>query len=106
MFPRLLHEVREEIAEPLARIFMSLLFTGMVPKDWREANVVPLFKKVSRDSLGNYRPVSLKSVVGKLLEKILRDRIYGHLENHGLIRDSQHGFVKGRSCLTSLIEFF
>ncbi|XP_062907777.1 ubiquitin-conjugating enzyme E2 G2 isoform X1 [Mobula hypostoma] len=99
ILPRLLHEVREEIADSLARIFMSSLSTGMVLEDWREANVVPLFKKGSRDSPGNYRPVSLTSVVGKLLEKILKDRIYGHLENHGLIRDSQHGFVKGRSCL-------
>ena len=46
------------------------------------------------------------SAVGKLLEKILKERIYLHLERHGLIRDSQHGFVKGRSCLTNLIEFF
>ncbi|XP_059805904.1 uncharacterized protein LOC132380941 [Hypanus sabinus] len=103
LFPRLLHEAREEIAEPLARIFVSSLSTGMVLEDWKEVNVVPMFKKGSRDSPGNNRPVSLTSVVGKLLEKILRDRMYGHLENHGLIRDSQHGFMKGRSCLTSLI---
>ena len=79
--------------------------TGEVPEDWRIANVVPLFKKGSRDNPGNYRPVSLTSVVGKLLEKILRDGIYSHLETNGLIGDRQHGFVKGRSCLTNLIEF-
>jgi len=45
-------------------------------------------------------------LTGKLLEKILRDRIYSHLETNGLISDRQHGFVKGRSCLTNLIEFF
>ena len=44
--------------------------------------------------------------MGKLLEGILRDRIYRHLETQGLIRDSQHGFVSGKSCLTNLIEFF
>ena len=50
--------------------------------------------------------MSLTSAVGKLLEGILSDRIYRHLERQGLIRDSQHGFVSGKSCLTNLIEFF
>eukprot|EP00061_Rhincodon_typus_P004628 g23049.t1 len=59
----------------------------------------------NRDNPGNYRPVSLTSVVGKLLEKILRDKIYKHLEANVLIRDKQHGFVLGRSCLTNLIKF-
>ena len=51
-----------------------------LPEDWRIANVVPLFKKGSRDNPGNYRPVSLTSMVGKLLERILRDRMYAQLE--------------------------
>ena len=88
-----------EIAEALTEIFISSLATGEVPEDWRIANVVPLFKKGIRDNPGNYRPVSLTSVVGKLLEKILRDRIYSHLETNGLIGDRQHGSVKGKSCL-------
>ena len=50
--------------------------------------------------------MSLTSGVGKLLEGILRDRIYRHLERQVLIRDSQHGFVSGKSCLTNLIELF
>ena len=70
------------------------------------ANVVLLCKKGCREKPGNYRPVSFTSVVGKLLEGILRDRIYRHLETQGLIRDSQHGFMSGKSCLTNLIEFF
>ena len=78
----------------------------MVPEDWRIANVVPLFKKGSRDNPGNYRLVSLTSVVDKVLERIIRDRIYNHLERNNLIRDSQRSFVKGRSCLTNLIELF
>jgi len=82
------------------------MVTGVVPEDWRIANVVPLFKKGKRDLPGNYRPVSLTSVVGKVLERIIRDRIYSYLERNELIGDSQHGFVKGRSCLTNLIEFF
>eukprot|EP00061_Rhincodon_typus_P005156 g24348.t1 len=77
-----------------------------VPEDWRIADVVPLFKKCNRDNPGNYRPVSLTLVVGKLLEKILRDKIYAHLEANGLISDRQPGFVRERSCLTKLIGIF
>ena len=59
---------REEIAEALAKIFASSLSTGEVLGDWRVANVVPLFKKGSKDKPGNYRPVSLTSVEGMVLE--------------------------------------
>ena len=99
-------EAREEIAGSLAKIFESSIVMAEVPEDWRVANVVPLFKKGCREKPGSYRPVSLTSVVGKLLEGILRDRIYRHLEMQVLIRDSQHGFVSGKSYLTNLIEFF
>eukprot|EP00061_Rhincodon_typus_P012594 g38433.t1 len=105
IYAKLLRGVREEIAGSLTKIFVSSLATGEVPEDWGVANVVPLFKKGNKDDSGNYRPVTLTSVVGKLLERILRDGIYRHLEKHDLIRDSQQGFVQGRSCLTNLIEF-
>ena len=104
IYPKNLWEARDEIAEPLALIFMSSLSMGIVPEDWKWR--VPLFKKGNRYNPGNYRPVSLTSVVGKLLESVLRDRIYDHLERYSLIQDSQHGFVRGKSCLTSLIGFF
>ena len=97
VYPRILRDAKEEIAEALAKIFVSFLAAGEVPEDWRVPNIVPLFKKGRRDNLVNYRPVSLTLVVGKLLEKILRDRMYSHLEENRLISDRQHGFVKGRS---------
>jgi len=86
----ILREASEKIAGALTEIFVS---------DWKIVIAVPLFKKGSRDNPENLRPVSLTSVAGKL-EKILRDRIYSHLETNGL-SDGQHGLVKGRSCLTN-----
>ena len=106
IFPRTLREVSVEIAGAMTEIFQMSLETGIVPEDWRTAHVVPLFKKGSKSKPSNYRPVSLTSVVGKLMEKILRDNIYKHLDKQGLIRNSQHGFMPGRSCLTNLLEFF
>eukprot|EP00061_Rhincodon_typus_P006699 g27627.t1 len=101
-----LWEARIVIARPLAEAFASSIATGEVPEDWRLANMVPLFKKGDKEKPGNYRLVSLTLVVGRLLEGILRDRIYMYLERQGVIRDSQRGFVRGKSCLTNLIEFF
>ena len=94
IFPRTLREVRVEIARALTEISQMSLETGMVPEDWRIAHVVPLFKKGSRSIPSNYRPVILTSVVGKLMESILRDGIYYYLDRQGLIRNSQHGFVR------------
>ena len=53
----------------------------------------------------NYRPISLTSKIGKILESIVKDNIVNHLEKFHLLRDSQHGFRKGRSCLTNLLDF-
>ena len=81
------------------------LNTGEVPRDWRSANVMPIFKKGSTSVPGNYRPVSLTSVCCKVMEQVLKDSIVEHLNRNGLIRKSQHGFMRGRSCTTNLISF-
>ena len=56
--------------------------------------------------MSNYRPISLTSVVGKMLESIIAKRLRKHLDRHKLIRDSQHGFQTGKSCLTNLLTFY
>ncbi|MCP3679704.1 MAG: reverse transcriptase family protein, partial [Gammaproteobacteria bacterium] len=104
--PRVLKQIKCEISRPLAQIFNTSLRTGTVPKDWKIANVTPIFKKGNKSHPGNYRPISLTSVVCKLLETIIRDKIVKHLEENELIRDSQHGFRNNRSCLTNLLDFF
>ena len=103
---KLLHEIRNDIVKPLTKLFNVSLETSIVPQDWRNANVCPLFKKGRRDNVENYRPVSLTSIVGKLCESIIKDSIVKHLEEHRLLRNSQHGFTSGKSCLTNLLEFF
>jgi len=78
---------------------------GEVPNDWRDAIVCPIFKSGSRATPGNYRPVSLTCVLCKILESIIRDGLVGYLEGAGFIRDTQHGFRKGRLCLSNLLSF-
>ena len=70
------------------------------------ATITPLFKKGSRNKPKNYRPVSLTSVVCKLLKTLIRYHMVECIVKHKLINTSQHGFLKARSCLTNLLYFF
>ena len=94
--PKLLKEIVEQISTPLAKLF-NLSLEGIVPSEWKEANITPLFKKGSRNKPENYRPVSLTSVVCKLLETLIRDHMVEFLVKHNLINTSQHGFLKASS---------
>ena len=104
--PNILKETVEQISTPLAHVFNMSLQEGIVPLEWKEANIIPLLKKCSRNKSVNYRPVSLTSVICKLLEAIIRDHMMYFLIKHKLINPSQHGFLKARSCLTNLLCFF
>ena len=69
----------EQISTPLAHVFKMSLQEGIVPLEWKEANIIPLFKKGSRNKSVNYRPVSLTSVICKVLETIIRDHMMDFL---------------------------
>ena len=97
---RILHRVqRESIA------FNLSIQDGIVPREWTNFNIIPIFKKGSRCKSESYRPVSLTSVICKLLESLLRDHMVDFLTRHSLINQTQHVFLKGRSCLTNLLDF-
>ncbi|KAK4823892.1 hypothetical protein QYF61_007957 [Mycteria americana] len=94
--PRVLKELAEVLTKPFSIIYQQSWLTGEVPVDWRTAK---------KEDPGNYRPVSLTSVPGKLMEQIILSAITWHVENNQGIKPSQHGFRKGRSCLTNLIFY-
>ena len=76
-----------------------------MPEDWRKASVIPIFKKGKKEDPGNYRPVSLTSIPGKGMEQLILEAIIKQVEEKKVIRSSQDGFTKGKSCLTNLIAF-
>ncbi|KAK4824311.1 hypothetical protein QYF61_013056 [Mycteria americana] len=103
---RVLRELAKELAKPLSIIYQQSWLTGEVPDDWRLANVTPIYKKGWKEDPGNYRPVSLTLVLGKIVEWFILSALNSHVQANQGIRPSQHGFMKGRSCLTNLISFY
>ena len=87
-------ETVEQIRISIARVFNLLLKERVVPFDWKEAKIKPLFKKDSRNKSDNYRPVRLTSVICKLLERLVKDHMLDFLFRHKLLNSSQHRFLK------------
>jgi hypothetical protein len=78
--------------------------TGVLPSDWKLANITALYKKGKKTAPTNYRPISLTSVVCKVLESILCDALMEHLNGNHLLTDKQYGFRKGRSSTIQMLH--
>jgi hypothetical protein len=103
LHPRVLQELSSVLSEPLSIIMQKSIDEEVLPQAWKDAHVTPIFKKGKKNQASNYRPVSLTSVVCKVLESIVRDQVMDHMEKYKLITEHQHGFVPGRSCSTQLL---
>ena len=104
MHPKFLKETAKNIAEPLTKIFQKSIETRKIPNTWKLANVTPLHKKGPKQQVTNYLPISLTSIICKSMEKFVKDSLMNHMESNQLFTNGQHGFRKGRSCITQLIE--
>ena len=100
---QVLKHCARSLAPPLSVIFTLSYNSGCVPKDWRSANVVPVFKKGSKDDVTNYRPISLTCLVMKIFERILKDELLQLTSD--LLDERQHGFLKNKSCTTNMVYF-
>ena len=102
--PRVLWECAEALKVPLSLIFNKSLSEARLPSEWKLGNVKALYKqKGKRNDPGNYRPISLTSVIGKIMEALIKDEIVEHFMRNNLFCDEQHGFVPGRNCITQLL---
>lgn len=103
--PQILKENADQLCDPIEYILKESTESGIIPSDWKRANITPIFKKGSRELPSNYRPISLTSHVCKTCEATIKDTLLGYLMTNNLIRDTQHGFVRKRSSLTNLLKF-
>ena len=87
-----------ELSYILAELFNKCLKECCFPDCWNVSSAVPVFKNIGKRSTAkNYCPVSLLSMVSKVFEKLVNNRIVDHLENCGLFSDFQYGFRSSRS---------
>ena len=101
---RFLKDSLPVLAFYLTVIINTSIVTGIVPDKWKHAIVCPLLKQGDVEDPSNYRPISLLSVLSKILEKVVANQLYEFLSTNNLFSESQHGFMKGLSTQTALIK--
>ena len=75
----MLTELADYIAEPVALLFNLTIKYGIIPEDWKWAYLSPIYKKGARSNAENYRPISLTSILCKIMESFVRERLMHHL---------------------------
>ena len=92
------------IYKPLEIIFNQCLETGVFPSEWKKGSVVSIHKKGDKQTLKNYRPVSLLPICGKILERLVFNEMFEFFIENRLISSSQSGFKPGDSCINLLLS--
>ncbi len=101
---KFLKEAAPIISKPLTHIINLSIESGEVPKDMKMARVVPIYKKNSKTEAGNYRPVSILSVISKIFEKIMYNQLEKYIKDESLLYEFQSGFRPSFSTDTCLIH--
>ena len=94
----------KELCKPLQLIFQNILRTSIFPDQWKEANVTPVHKKKDKQTVSNYRPISLLPIFAKVFERIIYKNLYNFLTTNKLITKNQSGFTPGDSGTNQLLS--
>jgi len=101
-----LQELKGAISLPLSLIFKTSYETDTLPKDWKSANVTAVHKKSDKTVADNYRPISLTSIVCKIMDGIISDALVRHMKTNNFFTDKQFGFLKGRSAVLHFLMYW
>ena len=101
---KLLNDAGDTISESLANIFNLSLQSGIFPDDWKLARITPIYKDGSKTECGNYRPISVISIVAKVLEKLVCNQLRSFMKENYIIINEQSGFRPYQSNETILLD--
>ena len=99
-----LKECKANLSYPIYIIWQKSFDDELIPSNLKTQIITPIFKKGDKSDAENYRPISLTSHIIKIFERVIRKGLVNHLESNNLLSRNQHGFRKGRSCLTHLLK--
>ena len=99
-------KISAKIASPLQTLFNFSLSSGKVPRQWKIANVCAILKKGNPQSVSNYRPIYLLSIVSKLLERVLHKYIFNFLRSSKSFTPSKSGFIPNDSTVNQLVSLY
>jgi hypothetical protein len=102
----LLKRCASALSRPLSILWETSFDRGVVPQCLKVGRITPIHKGGPRTQPKNYRPVTLTSHIIKVFEKVLVKRITQYFDDNNLFNDSQHGFRRGRSCLSQLMDHY
>ena len=91
------------IVTPLQLIFETSIKSGEFPDSWKKGNIIPVHKKECKNSLKNYRPISLLPIFGKIFEKIIYNNLFRYFDENNILTNKQSGFRNGDSCVSQLL---
>ena len=103
---KILVDCKDIISGPLTHIINLSIKTGQFPTSWKVAKTLPLHKKGSKYIDKNFRPISLLSKTSLILEKAIHRQLTVFFTKNKLFHNNQHGYLKGRSCLSALISIY
>ena len=103
---RILKELAKPLSFALSDLFNASLIKGKIPALWKQANVTPIHKKNDPSDITNYRPISLLSTVGKVLEKNVHKYVFKFLMDHEVLTTLQSGFISGDSTVNQLVDIY
>ena len=105
---RILKELHNEIASMISDIFNTSLGEVIVPDDWRNATVTPVYRKGLKTKSENYRPISLACICCKVMEYVITSNIMAHLDKHKLLHSNHMVFAENlavKPCLSICSEY-